>query len=98
MIKIKTNFLIGAAVFATISCGNTVFAQSTTNTKSTTSVTAMNLPFQMPEVQIPSFKKDTLNIVDFGAVPNTGKLCTQPINDAIQKSSESGGGVVVIPS
>ena len=98
MIKIKTSFLIGAAVFAAISCGNTVFAQSATNTKSIASVTAMSLPFQMPEVQIPVFKADTLNIIDFGAIPNTGKLCTKAINDAIKKCSGSGGGVVVIPS
>lgn len=98
MIKIKASFLIGTMAFTAIFCGHTVFAQSATHTQNTLSVAAMNLPFQMPEVQIPSFKKDTLNILDFGAVPNTGKLCTKAINDAIQKSSGSGGGVVVIPS
>ncbi len=56
------------------------------------------LPFKMPEVQIPIFKEDTLNITAFGAVPNTEVLCTKAINEAIQKCSESGGGVVVIPS
>lgn len=98
MMKIKKTVLIGAAVFTAIFCGNTIFAQTATNTKRILPVATMNLPFPMPEVQIPSFKKDTLNIVDFGAIPNTGKLCTKAINDAIQKCSESGGGVVVIPS
>ncbi|HEU0125436.1 MAG TPA: glycosyl hydrolase family 28-related protein, partial [Flavobacterium sp.] len=52
----------------------------------------------MPEVQIPKFKSDTLNIIDFGAVPNTEQLCTNAINSAIEKCSKSGGGVVVIPA
>lgn len=52
----------------------------------------------MPKVQIPVFKADTLNIADFGAVPNSEKLATKAINEAIKKCSGSGGGVVVIPS
>ena len=56
------------------------------------------LPFKMPEIQIPIFKKDTLNIADFGAVPNTEQLCTTAINQAISKCSQAGGGVVVIPA
>ncbi|WP_232227087.1 glycoside hydrolase family 28 protein [Flavobacterium commune] len=91
MIKIKTNFLIAALMFSAISCSNIVFAQNKPAVKS-------NLPFKMPEVQIPIFKADTLNIVDFGAVPNTEELCTKAINAAIIKCSESGGGVVVIPA
>lgn len=91
MIKIKTSFFIGTVLLAVISCGNTLFAQNKPAVKS-------NLPFKMPEVQIPIFKADTLNIVDFGAVPNTEELCTKAINEAITKCSESGGGVVVIPA
>ncbi len=88
--KIKTSFLIGGVLLAIISCGNTLFAQNKPSVKS-------NLPFEMPVVQIPGFKSDTINIVDFGAVPNTEELCTKAINNAIQKCSESGGGVVLIP-
>nr|WP_288834149.1 glycoside hydrolase family 28 protein [uncultured Flavobacterium sp.] len=91
MIKIKTNFLIAALMFSAISCSNIIFAQNKPAVKS-------NLPFKMPEVQIPIFKADTLNIVDFGAIPNTEELCTKAINVAITKCSESGGGVVVIPA
>lgn len=91
MIKNRTSFLISTVLFAVISCGNTLYAQNKPAVKS-------HLPFKMPEVQIPKFKADTLNIVDFGAVPNTEELCTKAINTAIQKCSESGGGVVVIPS
>ncbi|MFC3334942.1 glycoside hydrolase family 28 protein [Flavobacterium palustre] len=91
MIKIKTNFFIAVLMFSAISYSNTIFAQNKPAVKS-------NLPFEMPAVQIPRFKADTLNIVDFGAVPNTEELCTKAINAAITKCSESGGGVVVIPA
>ncbi|OYX79957.1 MAG: glycoside hydrolase [Flavobacteriales bacterium 32-34-25] len=91
MIKIKTNFLVAALMFSAVSCSNPIFAQNKPAVQS-------NLPFEMPEVQIPIFKADTLNIVDFGAVPNTEELCTKAINAAITKCSEMGGGVVVIPA
>ncbi|KDN55456.1 glycoside hydrolase family 28 protein [Flavobacterium seoulense] len=91
MIKFKTSFLIGTVLLAVISCSNTIFAQNKTAVKT-------NLPFTMPEVQIPKFKADTLSITDFGAIPNTEELCTTAINNAITKASQSGGGVVVIPA
>ena len=96
MIKTKTTFLVWIVIFS-IFCSNKIVAQNTSKREDKVSIDK-KLPFDMPEVQIPKFKKDTLNIVDFGAVPNTGKLCTKAINDAITKCSESGGGVVVIPS
>nr|WP_315202101.1 glycoside hydrolase family 28 protein [uncultured Flavobacterium sp.] len=91
MIKIKTAFLIGTVIFTLIFSSNKIVAQNTSKQEG-------KLPFNMPKVQIPKFKTDTLNIVDFGAVPNTEKLCTKAINDAITACSNSGGGVVVIPS
>ena len=95
--KIKTTFLVWLVLFSAISCSSktTSLVRNVSNEK--TFVNG-NLPFKMPEVQIPKFKADTLNIVDFGAVANTGKLSTKAINDAIKKCSGSGGGVVVIPS
>jgi unsaturated rhamnogalacturonyl hydrolase len=45
-----------------------------------------------------SFKKDTLNIVQFGAVSNGYTLNTLAINKAIDKMHAKGGGVVVIPA
>lgn len=98
MIKIKTSFLIGTVLFAAILRGNDMFGQNTAKSKSTVSIAKTKLPFEMPEVQIPRFKADTLNIIDFGAIPNSEELCTKVINNAIQKCSESGGGVVVIPA
>lgn len=96
MIKTKTTFLVWIVIFS-IFCSNKIVAQNTSKREDKVSIDK-KLPFDMPEVQIPKFKKDTLNIVDFGAVPNTEQLCTKAINDAIMKCSESGGGVVVIPS
>lgn len=52
----------------------------------------------LPAVQQPRFKKDTFNIVRFGAKPDGVTLNTQSINNAIQACSQKGGGVVVIPS
>ena len=98
MIKIKTSILLTAAIFATLSCGNKKAAVVTTASEIKKNLVTVKLPFEMPQIQIPAFKADTLNIVDFGAVPNTEELCTKAINEAISKSSESGGGVVVIPA
>ncbi|OIV40506.1 glycoside hydrolase family 28 protein [Flavobacterium johnsoniae] len=97
MIKIKTTILIAATVFTAISCSNNKGITAKNGSSQKRNVSQMELPFKMPEIQIPKFKTDTLNIVDFGAVPNTEELCTTAINTAISKCSESGGGVVVIP-
>ena len=92
MIKIKSTLLITAFLLTSLS----VFSQKKGSLNKTD--TSLKIPFKMPEVQIPKFKSDTLNIVDFGAVPNTEQLCTNAINSAIEKCSKSGGGVVVIPA
>lgn len=77
---------------------------SSTKTKQSLSAVSISvvknevLPFDMPEIQVPKFKADTLNIIDFGAIPNSHQLCTEAINTAIATSSKSGGGVVLIPA
>lgn len=58
----------------------------------------LTIPFDMPQVETTSFKADTFNIVDFGAVANNHSLATEAINAAIKKCSESGGGVVLVPA
>jgi polygalacturonase len=47
---------------------------------------------------VPVFKKDTLNIIKFGAIADGITLNTKSINDAITVCSKKGGGVVVVPS
>ncbi|SDT16201.1 Pectate lyase superfamily protein [Mucilaginibacter mallensis] len=51
----------------------------------------------LPKVSTPVFKKDTLNIVNYGAKADGVTLNTQSINKAIADCSAKGGGVVLIP-
>lgn len=51
----------------------------------------------MPVIGTTKFKKDTLNIVKFGAVPDGLTLNTKSIKTAIHEMNEKGGGVVLVP-
>jgi len=51
----------------------------------------------LPKAVVPTFKKDTFNIVKYGATPDGITLNTKSINAAITDCSAKGGGVVVIP-
>ena len=42
--------------------------------------------------------KKTYNILDFGAKPDGKTLCTQAVQNAIDKCAESGGGTVYFPA
>ena len=57
-----------------------------------------NLPFEMPQVDVPSFKTDTFNIADYGAVPDGSTTCTGAFAKAIEACSDAGGGVVLVPA
>lgn len=52
---------------------------------------------KLPVAQLPSFKKDTINIKTFGAKNDGVTLNTKNINNAIAACSKKGGGVVVVP-
>ncbi|WP_207497233.1 glycoside hydrolase family 28 protein [Aridibaculum aurantiacum] len=52
---------------------------------------------KLPAVVVPTFKKDTVSIVKFGAKPDGITLNTKSINDAISATSKKGGGVVLVP-
>lgn len=52
---------------------------------------------KQPVVQETSFKKDTFNIVKYGAIADGVTLNTKSINNAIDACSKKGGGVVVVP-
>ena len=54
--------------------------------------------WKLPVVLAPKFKKDTVNIVKFGAVPDGYTLNTKSINGAIDALHKRGGGVVLIPA
>ncbi len=51
----------------------------------------------LPKIAEPTFRKDTLSIVQFGAKGDGATLNTQAINTAIAASSKKGGGVVLVP-
>lgn len=52
----------------------------------------------LPVIVAPKFKKDTVNIKKYGAVPDGNYLNTKAINDAIDALSKKGGGVVLVPA
>jgi len=52
----------------------------------------------LPVVKMPVFKRDTLSIVDYGAVNDGFTLNTVSINRAITACNKKGGGVVLIPA
>jgi polygalacturonase len=53
---------------------------------------------KLPTVVAPKFKKDTINILAFGAKPDGNTLNTKAINEAIIALNKKGGGVVLVPS
>jgi DNA sulfur modification protein DndE len=54
--------------------------------------------FELPNVAGTAFKKDTFNIVSYGAVSSAKTLNTTAIQQAIDMAAKQGGGVVRIPS
>jgi polygalacturonase len=52
---------------------------------------------KLPVIKATSFKKDTINILKFGAKADGSTLNTKSINDAIDACSKKGGGVVLVP-
>ncbi|WP_342645930.1 glycoside hydrolase family 28 protein [Mucilaginibacter sp. CSA2-8R] len=52
----------------------------------------------LPKAALPVFKKDTFNIIKYGAKPDGITLNTASINNAIAACSAKGGGVVLVPS
>ena len=56
-----------------------------------------DLPFSMPEIELPSFPDYQVNICDFGAQSDGVTLNTEAINNAIKAVHDKGGGKVVIP-
>ena len=53
---------------------------------------------KLPVVDLPTFKKDTFNIIKYGAKPDGLSLNTKSINAAILECNKKGGGVVLVPA
>lgn len=56
-----------------------------------------NLPFEMPKVQKPVFKKNVVSVADCGGVGDGITLNTTAFSDAMDKLSSKGGGTLVVP-
>lgn len=54
--------------------------------------------YELPQVYEPHFRKDTLNIIAYGAKADGITLNSKAINEAITACSNKGGGVVLVPS
>ncbi|HMD00960.1 MAG TPA: glycosyl hydrolase family 28 protein, partial [Ferruginibacter sp.] len=56
------------------------------------------LAFELPKVYQPHFKRDTVNIMNYGAVADGATLNSVAINKAIEACAANGGGTVLIPA
>ena len=95
---------------ATQECNAATTAAKTTEAPSSPVVTlgntspeTNNLSWDMAEeilthISDPKFPDYSVNVLDYGAVPNDGQLDTAAIQKAIDETSEKGGGTVRIPS
>ena len=54
--------------------------------------------WKLPTVIAPSFKSDTFNIVQYGAIADGLTLNTKAVNTAISECNAKGGGVVKVPN
>ncbi len=52
---------------------------------------------KQPVIPTPKFRKDTINILKYGGVPDGNTLNTKTINNAIDALAKKGGGVVLVP-
>lgn len=53
--------------------------------------------FELPKIYAPHFKRDTFNIVNYGAIADGMTLNSAAINKTIDECAEKGGGTVLIP-
>ncbi|MES2374155.1 MAG: glycosyl hydrolase family 28 protein [Bacteroidota bacterium] len=56
------------------------------------------MAYELPKIYQPNFKKDTFNIVKYGAKDGGMVLNTAAINQTILECSKTGGGIVLIPA
>ena len=57
-----------------------------------------NLPFEMPEIEPPTFPDYSVNIKDFGAIGDGKFLCTESFKNAIEELSSKEGGILIVPA
>jgi polygalacturonase len=101
MKNLKSAILIGLFLeVLLLSCSaKTVKSAISNSTEIADSLAFINyFKVKMPIIKTPVFRKDTFDILKFGAKADGITLNTKSINDAIIACSNKGGGVVLIPS
>lgn len=88
----------GAAKVASLVCAEIVAKHFEIEKYLMRSAHKEKFAFELPKVYEPHFKKDTFNIVSFGAVKDGITLNTTAINNAIAAANKAGGGIVYIPA
>lgn len=53
--------------------------------------------FELPRIYSPHFRRDTFNILNYGAIADGMTLNSAAINNAISECAKQGGGTVLIP-
>ena len=54
--------------------------------------------FELPKIYTPHFKRDTVNILNYGAIADGVTLNSSAINKGIEACAQQGGGTVLIPA
>lgn len=57
-----------------------------------------DLPFNMPEVVLPTIPSNTLSVTDFGAKGDGETLCTEAFAKAMKSLAQRGGGRLTVPA
>ena len=96
MNKLLKNIIVLVAALIPLACTQRQEVQICTN--GIDASIYEGLPFEMPEVEQPSFPDYSVSITDFGAVADGKTLNTEAINNAIKDVNAKGGGKVVIPA
>jgi polygalacturonase len=90
----KRNFLLQLIlVISFFAAASSVHAGTDPVVKAYTS----NLPFAMPEIEVPNIPTARVAITDFGAVGDGVTMNTEAIKSAIEHCAAKGGGVVTVP-
>lgn len=88
----------GARVMAAAACGLLVKLRHPLRNYLKKSVFPNKMKYEIPQIISTNFKKDTFDIIRYGAVSNIKHVNTSNIQSAIDNAHKNGGGVVLVPS
>ncbi len=91
--KLKLNNTMKKIFFSALLLGAALFASA----QSKYDHYYTNLPIEIERVQEVKFPSTSVNIAQYGAVPDGKTDCTEAFNKAIKELSKQGGGHVIVP-